>query len=170
MLKLPLKLSRFHLQFNNMNKSVIARYSKNIFLLWFIKLKKFQGKYFRVKQQETAVKDENSKMVESKQIFPSSASSISSQSTVPGPSQAISFSQDAKRLKLEAEPKKEKIVVAQSEPILFDSDDDLFEAAEELERSITEDKEAMINSTQDAPASMGSKKIRKLFSSPKVRI
>jgi hypothetical protein len=45
------------------------------------------------------------------------------------------------------------------------SDQDLFDAADELERSFHADQ-----MSQDAPASMGNRKIKKLFSSTKVRI
>jgi hypothetical protein len=50
------------------------------------------------------------------------------------------------------------------------SDQDLFDAADELEKSFHADQISADQMSQDAPASMGNRKIKKLFSSTKVRI
>jgi hypothetical protein len=50
------------------------------------------------------------------------------------------------------------------------SDQDLFDAADELERSFHADQVSADQMSQDAPASMANRKVKKLFSSTKVRI
>lgn len=51
-----------------------------------------------------------------------------------------------------------------------ESDQDLFDAVDELERSFNAEKNSVEKSSQDVPASKDKRKLKKLFSSAKVRI